>query len=174
MLVWCDEDQEQGLLHTNFKLSSGGEFVALVLPDGVTIIDSITFPSQSEDISYGRYGADNSEWIYMTPSPSGYNEVLSTSKEILFPMNFELKNIYPNPFNSSFNIDLNIEKDNTDISVQLFSITGTEVLSRPVRYLSKGDHNILIDMNDGVASGSYILRINSDQNSLSRKLLYLK
>ena len=77
-------------------------------------------------------------------------------------------------FNSSFNIDLNIEKDNTDISVQLFSITGTEVLSRPVRYLSKGDHNILIDMNDGVASGSYILRINSDQNSLSRKLLYLK
>ena len=174
MLVWCDEDQEQGLLHTNFKLSSGGEFVALVLPDGATIIDSITFPSQSEDISYGRYGADNSEWIYMTPSPSGYNEVLSTSKEILFPMNFELKNIYPNPFNSSFNIDLNIEKDNTDISVQLFSITGTEVLSRPVRYLSKGDHNILIDMNDGVASGSYILRINSDQNSLSRKLLYLK
>ena len=174
MLVWCDEDQEQGLLHTNFKLSSGGEFVALVLPDGVTIIDSITFPSQSEDISYGRYGVDNSEWIYMSPSPSGYNEVLATSKEILFPMNFELKNIYPNPFNSSFNIDLNIEKDNTDISVQLFSITGTEVLSRPVRYLNKGDHNILIDMNAGVASGSYILRINSDQNSLSRKLLYLK
>ena len=100
MLVWCDEDQEQGLMHTNFKLSSGGEFVALVLPDGVTIIDSITFPSQSEDISYGRYGADNSEWIYMSPSPSGYNEVLATSKEILFPMNFELKNIYPNPFNS--------------------------------------------------------------------------
>ena len=86
----------------------------------------------------------------------------------------ELKNINPNPFNSSFNIDLNVEKDNTDISMQLFSITGTEVISKSIRHLNKGDHNILIDMNDGVASGSYILRINSDQNSLSRKLLYLK
>ena len=161
-------------MHTNFKLSSGGEFVALVLPDGVTIIDSITFPSQSEDISYGRDGTDNSEWVYMSPSPGGYNEVLATSVGLWIPMNFELKNIYPNPFNSSFNIDLNVEKDNTDISMQLFSITGTEVISKSIRHLNKGDHNILIDMNDGVASGSYILRINSDQNSLSRKLLYLK
>ena len=110
----------------------------------------------------------------MSPSPGGYNEVLATSVGLWIPMNFELKNIYPNPFNSSFNIDLNVEKDNTDISMQLFSITGTEVISKSIRHLNKGDHNILIDMNDGVASGSYILRINSDQNSLSRKLLYLK
>ena len=35
MIIWCDEDQEQGTSHTNFKLSGSGEFVALVSPDGV-------------------------------------------------------------------------------------------------------------------------------------------
>ena len=54
ILIWCDEDQDQGNLHTNFKLSSGGEFLALIHPDGETILDSVTFPYQQEDISYGR------------------------------------------------------------------------------------------------------------------------
>ncbi|MDP6684651.1 MAG: CotH kinase family protein, partial [Candidatus Marinimicrobia bacterium] len=43
LLFWCDEDQDQGELHTNFKLSAGGEFLALVNVDGVTILDSITY-----------------------------------------------------------------------------------------------------------------------------------
>ena len=42
-------------LHTNFKLSSDGEYLALVAPDGTTIIDefSPSFPQQYEDVSYG-------------------------------------------------------------------------------------------------------------------------
>jgi len=66
LLVWCDEDQEQGALHTNFKLSSGGEFLAIVSPDGSTILDSITFPEQDADISYGRVAEELSLWDYMT------------------------------------------------------------------------------------------------------------
>ena len=40
-------------LHTNFKLSSEGEFLALSRPDGVTLEHSITFPQQVEDVSWG-------------------------------------------------------------------------------------------------------------------------
>jgi hypothetical protein len=42
-------------LHTNFKLSSGGEYLALVAPDGVTVVDEYapSFPVQFEDSSYG-------------------------------------------------------------------------------------------------------------------------
>ena len=45
-----------GEVHTNFKLSSGGEFLALVDVDGVTILDQFApeFPGQTEDVSYGR------------------------------------------------------------------------------------------------------------------------
>jgi hypothetical protein len=41
-------------LHANFKLSGGGEFLALVKPDGVTVVSSYApYPQQQPDIAYG-------------------------------------------------------------------------------------------------------------------------
>src|SRR5436190_7469385 len=42
-------------LHTNFKLSSSGEYLALVQPDGVTIASDYApaFPPQAADVSFG-------------------------------------------------------------------------------------------------------------------------
>lgn len=42
-----------GELHTNFALSAGGEFLALVDTNGTTVIDQYNFPAQLEDVSYG-------------------------------------------------------------------------------------------------------------------------
>ncbi len=44
-----------GYLHTNFKLTSGGEYLALVKPDGLTVASQFApaFPAQFTDISYG-------------------------------------------------------------------------------------------------------------------------
>jgi len=42
-------------LHTNFKLTTGGEYLALVRPDGVTIASEYRpeFPEQTSDVSFG-------------------------------------------------------------------------------------------------------------------------
>ncbi|MGI9428585.1 MAG: lamin tail domain-containing protein, partial [Bythopirellula sp.] len=42
-------------LHTNFKLTSGGEYLALVEADGITIAHAYapSFPEQFQDVSYG-------------------------------------------------------------------------------------------------------------------------
>src|SRR6478609_11918306 len=42
-------------LHANFSLSAGGEYLALVQPDGVTIATQFApqFPEQLTDVSYG-------------------------------------------------------------------------------------------------------------------------
>ena len=42
-------------LHTNFKLSAGGEYLALVKPDGSSIASEYAplFPPQAQDVSYG-------------------------------------------------------------------------------------------------------------------------
>ena len=44
-----------GELHTNFKLDSGGEYLALVKPDGTTVeFDyGTSYPPQYADVSYG-------------------------------------------------------------------------------------------------------------------------
>ncbi|MEM7385466.1 MAG: chitobiase/beta-hexosaminidase C-terminal domain-containing protein, partial [Verrucomicrobiota bacterium] len=61
--------------HTNFKLSSDGEFVGLVDPDG-NLIDSID-PGYPEAIADVSYGIDkDGEWGYLlTPSPGAANSV---------------------------------------------------------------------------------------------------
>ena len=73
LLVWCDEDQEQGVLHTNFKLSADGEFVALVSSNGFTIIDSLSFGPQTADVSYGRISDGSTSWGETTPTPNSSN-----------------------------------------------------------------------------------------------------
>ena len=49
-----DRDQAGRELHTNFKLNADGEYLALVAPDGTTVVDQFDpFPAQFTDVSYG-------------------------------------------------------------------------------------------------------------------------
>ncbi|MDB2430364.1 lamin tail domain-containing protein, partial [Akkermansiaceae bacterium] len=61
-------------LHTNFKLSSGGEYLALIEPDGVTIHDEFgpTYPPQYVGNSYGRLSDGNSGY-FAGPTPAAEN-----------------------------------------------------------------------------------------------------
>jgi len=57
MLIWCDGQPEQGLLHAPFKLSAGGEEIALYDSEehGNTLIHGFHFGLQSADVSVGLY-----------------------------------------------------------------------------------------------------------------------
>ena len=68
MLVWLDKDSIQGVLHANFKLSADNEGVWLTAPDGVTVLDSIVYPPQQTDISFGRSCDGCPEWEYFNVS----------------------------------------------------------------------------------------------------------
>jgi len=61
LLIWADEDSTDFGLHTNFKLDADGEEIGLFDSDGITLIDSIIFPEQTTDISYGRDPETNGE-----------------------------------------------------------------------------------------------------------------
>ena len=68
-------------LHTNFNLSSSGEFLALVRPDGQTIVSSYApvFPPQLADISYGLSPSGTIEGFLSPPTPGNPNETPSPS-----------------------------------------------------------------------------------------------
>ena len=58
LLVWADKKPQlnglvDGDLHADFKLSAGGEAIALFAPDG-TLVDAVTFGPQAPDVSEGR------------------------------------------------------------------------------------------------------------------------
>ena len=59
-----DRDLAGGQLHTNFKLSGSGEYLALIEPDGVTILSELApgFPVQAGGFSYGVEGPGPCWW----------------------------------------------------------------------------------------------------------------
>ena len=74
MVIWLDKDSAQGVLHANFKLSSENEGLWFTAPDGVTVLDSIVYPPQQTDISYGRACDGCEMWEYFNvPTPEATN-----------------------------------------------------------------------------------------------------
>lgn len=74
LLVWADNQPEQGDLHTSFSLSAGGEQLLITGPDGVTIVDSVSFGAQTTDVSYGLQHDGQQPWVTFTsPTPGASN-----------------------------------------------------------------------------------------------------
>jgi hypothetical protein len=78
LVFYADNDTEQGVLHTNFKISSVGERIKLFKSDDVDtlLIHSLTCPAVvAPNISYGCIpdGSDVFEW-FDTPTPGDTNE----------------------------------------------------------------------------------------------------
>ncbi|MBN2592591.1 MAG: lamin tail domain-containing protein [Sedimentisphaerales bacterium] len=75
LLIWADQDSTDFGLHANFKLDADGEEIGLFDKDGVTLIDSIGFPEQTTDISYGRDPETNGEIrFFAKPTPGAQND----------------------------------------------------------------------------------------------------
>jgi hypothetical protein len=66
------KDRQTSPLHANFKISASGETLLLADSSGV-VIDSITIPPSTPDISYGRTSDGTLPWIFQKPSPGSRN-----------------------------------------------------------------------------------------------------
>jgi len=73
VLLWADKDEEQGKLHLNFKLSAGGEYISIMSSFG-SIVDSLTYNMQMDDISYGRFPDGSTDFfLFENATPDAGN-----------------------------------------------------------------------------------------------------
>jgi hypothetical protein len=95
-------------LHTNFALSAGGEYLALVQPDGTTIAHEYapTFPAQTADVSYGVVTSANGTSLLSflaAPSPGTANSGIGPGTTIANTVTFSHSG---GPFRGSVTLDL--------------------------------------------------------------------
>jgi hypothetical protein len=101
VIIWADEDSNQGALHANFKLSGDGE--ALILFNSVDeVVDEIEFPTQTDDIAYARVPNGTGNLIFQSATHKGNNDVVGIRDRT----NESLLSIYPNPTQSSLMVNL--------------------------------------------------------------------
>ncbi len=64
-------DVEAGFLQANFRLSREGERLALVIPDGITVVDELapSFPPQQAEVTYGV--DPQGDWKFLTEATPG-------------------------------------------------------------------------------------------------------
>jgi hypothetical protein len=107
ILVYCDNDPEQGVLHADFALAASGEQVGLFASNvaGFAVIDTLTFGPQQANISFGRYPDGGSIWrFYTTPTPRSPNATqtgIGDQPPGAVPLRLVLGPCRPNPTRST-------------------------------------------------------------------------
>lgn len=106
LVLWCDKESEQGILHVEIKLKGSGEQIGLF--DETTPIDTLSFDVQKENISYGRLPDGGNNFFFCNnPTPGAENDM---SSSLTLPPDFSHQNgFYSNSFN------LTLTADNSDI-----------------------------------------------------------
>lgn len=74
LIIWADKDTTQAGLHANFKLSSGGEELVLSNPD-LSIIDEISYPGQTAELSYSRVPDGTGSFNWKKPTFNSSNNI---------------------------------------------------------------------------------------------------
>ncbi len=171
LVVWCDNQLTQAGVHSNFKLSKSGEYIALVDTDGVTVIDSLSFGAQTTDISWGRQPDGAASWAAMAPTPGAANLLTAVATEPLRPLNFELS-AYPNPFNPGATIRYTLPSV-ADISIKVYDVLGKEVKTLVTGEMTAGTHSFWFDAS-ACGSGVYFCRLTGGNFAKTVKLVVVK
>ena len=93
------------------------------------------------------------------------------------PTEFGLSQNYPNPFNPSTVIDFSVAKDSY-VSLNVYDITGRLVSTLVDGNMSTGYHSVLWNgVNDkgmSVSAGIYIYALQTEEASITRKMVFMK
>ncbi len=123
LVVWFDEQLDQGPLHINEKLGGSADAVYLISSDGQTIIDSYEWTAETglntDDYSIGRYADGSNNWILYGPDLA-YQASPGTSNPGDENFEPEISNISYLPVNSNensiFTIQAQVEDENNNLT----------------------------------------------------------
>ena len=164
LLVWCDNDEGDGPLHTSFKLSADGEEIGLFgrLAAGNELIDSRVFGAQTANVSEGRETDGGATWTtFVEPTPGASNDG-STATPPLETGLLRLRPNYPNPFNPQTTLRFEIPREG-HARLEIFDAKGRWVTVLKDELLPAGEHEVVWDGRDDagrpVTSGAYYSRL---------------
>ncbi|MDB2443074.1 CotH kinase family protein, partial [Flavobacteriales bacterium] len=101
LIVWADSETSQSGVHSNFKLNATGE--QLFLSDaGSTILDSLTFPQQLDDVSYARQPNGTGSFTFSSATFNTSND----SATIIPKTSNLVLDVHPNPVNETLFITI--------------------------------------------------------------------
>ena len=156
LTVWADEDQKQGLLHANFKLSKSGELLILSDSNGIQL-DRVEFGEQQDDQGYARVPDGTGSFVIQKSTINASNNLTTP---VLDLAQIGLK-IYPNPAQNQVNIEAEGEIEGEILTI--YNAQG-RLIARQIL-----QQKTIVNTNSW-PNGTYLLRI----GAVVRKLIIMK
>jgi hypothetical protein len=179
LLVWADDDEEQGELHATFKLSANGEELGLFASPALYSmpVDTVSFGPQTSDVSRGRYPDGAGMWQFMTEPTPGEPNIGQPSEDPLWvAARLRLDDVWPNPSTGPTRFRFSLpHADNT--SLVIYNLRGLEVARPCDRHLAVGSHVVSWDgkgRTGRVTPGVYVCRLAASDQSATRKLTIVR
>lgn len=147
LIIWADDEpSDSDELHANFKLSGDGESLILT-NNSLEIVDIVSFGTQYENITYGRFENGIGDFDYLIPTFNGINETLASTNEFTSSNSF---NVYPNPTSNYINIDFN---ENYNGEIFFYNING-----KLMQVVLVSDQKIVQLSLEKFPQGTYLIR----------------
>jgi hypothetical protein len=170
-IIWASGEPQRGVNHLDFSLSSSGEFIALTQPDGATILDSLSFPKQRTDVSFGRETDGSNHLRFFSPASfNTQNDAADAYLGILEPPTFSHQGGF---YQSAFNLTLTTADSGATI---YYSTDGSKPSQNNIRGISYQYKNQFFT--DNLLTSSYetkqyisnipVVDRTSDPNKISR------
>jgi len=177
LLLWADKQPEQGVQHINLKLGAGGEAIGLYLSDGIGVVDTLTYTSQTTDISSGRVDDGGDDWgLFSITTPGESNSggtLVGIHKETPSVLSeYHLYQNYPNPFNPTTTISFNLPVSEK-VTVSVFNIAGQKIATLLDTKLNAGTGTVQWNA-EGFSSGVYFYTIKSISYIQTKKMILMK
>jgi len=156
LIIWADEEQEEGALHTNFKLSAGGEAVILSDPL-INILDSVVYGAQTTDMAYARIPNGVGWFVIQAPTFNDNNDNATGSEDI---ETISSVSVFPNPFTEELHITGNGLKEGTDYSL-------SDQTGRIIKSGKLTGHSTNVPVSE-LSSGLYYIRLGHDTLNITK------
>lgn len=138
IILWASNNVAKGIYHLAFGLSAGGEAVALVAPDGTTVLDNFTFPAQKSDISMGRSVDGAGTWAFLSPAtPFASNNAATPYTGFLAPPSFSRAG---GIYSENFNLELTTTEPGASVLYTLDGSTPTSAALEAVAFSYKNNY----------------------------------
>ena len=136
---------------------------------------NLSYDSQVEDVSYGRYPDGSDAWQQMNPTPGTSNTTLSSiDNNHSAPKSFSLAQNYPNPFNPQTQFHYSLS-NTENIYLAIYDLLGREVFTIHNGLQREGNHNVQwtgVDNTGNLApSGIYFCRLTSESDVITKKMV---
>ncbi len=169
LVIWADDDWEDGALHCSFKLDGDKDevFIFDAAATYFALIDSISFVEQTEDIAIGRLPNGFGDFVVLPiASPGANNDMTIDPTDTL---NGNTVFIYANPAYDILQFDLLIGDASAETSVELFHMNGQRVRSFNYGDLMNGVHSNQMDLSD-LSAGLYFLSVRFNSKYITSKV----